>query len=454
MNFSWLNKKKIIFIIIAIILLIWVVILISIIKDSGKTTKKWANGNLTIWIFWDKKEDFLNFSNDFKKDTWNKNLTINIESFNSWEDYNLALASAISAWKAPDIFVLNSWETSLFENQAVVLDPIKFNPDKFRNEYKAFIEDKLIIGTVIDEEKWKKQEFVMWIPVWYETLWIFYNRLKWIQPSDFDSWSSLYARIQKLKERRPDIVPFAIWRWSTVKYSSEIITQFFMLENASSLDEVTQAKAKSVLSTYFTRYAISESNWYDDIDNQLRKSWKNNLDAFSRWEVAMVAWFPRMLLEIDKKWFRKSALYARPFPAYFNGSGKSYINYNYFVLNKDSNNKIIAESFLSYLNSDAWALKYLKTFPYYLSARNALEEDIMENYILDWYKVKLKDFNNQNLEKATFDKKIKLIYDRKIKNILDNKIDYLDSFSNLKKVLSCKFKKIIKLENLSSDCEK
>jgi len=454
MDFSWLNKKKIIFIIIAIILLLWVAFLVTIMKNSTKVTHKWANWNFTIWIFWDKKEDFFNFVNEFKKDTWNKNLTVDIESFSSWEDYNFALASAISAWKAPDVFVLNSGETSLFENQAIVLDPLKFDPDKFRNDYKTFIEDKLIVSTVIDEKENKKQEFIMWIPVWYETLWIFYNRLKWIQPSDFNSWSSLYARIQKLKERRWDIVPFWIGRWKTVEYSNEIITQFFMLENVDNIDDVTQAKAKSVLSTYFTRYATSDSNWYDEIDQELYRAWKTNLDAFSRGEVAMVAWFPRMLLKIDEKWFRKSALYAKPFPAYFNWSGKSYVNYNYFVLNKDSNNKQAAEAFLEYLNSDEWALKYLKTFPYYLPARNSLEWDVMDNYILDWYKIKLKDFDNQDLEKSTFDKKIKLIYDRKIVDILDDKLDYLDNFYTFQKILKCKFKKIIKLENLSTNCEK
>ena len=453
MDFENMNKKKIIFIVIAAIIFIFIVIMFLTLEKSQKIKNNNTWWELTIWWFGDKKEDLFTFVEDFKQETWNTQLLTNVESFDSWEEYNLALASAISAWKAPDVFILNWSEKSIFEEQVMALDPAVFDADKFKNDYKSFFVDKLIFTTVLDEKENKKSSFVVWIPVWYEQLWVFYNRLKWIQASDFDSWAALNKRIQVLKERRPSMVPLWIWRWDTVYNSNDIITQFLMLEWIDSLDFVSGSKLKSALSTYFM-YADSKVNWYDEKVNIMNSSGKNNLDYFSRWEIAMVIWYPKMLLDIDKKGFRKSALYAKPFPWYFNGSGKSLVNYNYFVINKDAQNESAAVAFLQYLNSDKGALKYLEKFPYYLPARVSLEEDVLDMPIIDWYNIKKEDFNNPDLEKASFDKKVKLIYDREIVNVLDDNVSYLEKFTKMKNSLICKFNKIVKLEGLSVSCDK
>jgi ABC-type glycerol-3-phosphate transport system substrate-binding protein len=263
----------------------------------------------------------------------------------------------------------------------------------------------------------------------------------------------LNKRIQILKDRRPSMVPLWIGRWKTVENSSDIISQFLMLEWVEDLWNISSSKLKSALSTYFM-YADSKVNGYDEKVNIMESSNRTNLDLFSRWEIAMVVWYPKMLLDIDKKWFRKSALYAKPFPWYFDGSWKSLVNYNYFVINKDTKNENAAVSFLQYLNSDKGSLAYFKKFPYYLPARVSLEEDVLDMPIKDWYNVKLEDFNNQDLEKASFDKKIKLIYDREIVKILDDKVWYLNRFIKMKDSLICKFKKVINFEWLSNSCEK
>ncbi len=451
MNLENLSTKKIIFIWVSLFLVILIWIMFSVMSSSWKKWKTtWKN--LVIWTFWDDKNKFYEFIWEFKKDKNLKKVQITNENFNSWQDYNLALESALASWKAPDIFVLNSSEISVFENQIQALDPKIFNPDDFIKNYKSFFVWDLILSTKI--WKWKeakKQEFVKWIPVWYETLWIYYNRFKWILPKDFKSWASLNSRIDSLKEDRPDITPIALWWGSSIYGVSDIVTQFLMLEWATSLKDLSDSKIKSALNTYFL-YWDKKLNWYFLKEDLLKNSRKNNLDLFSRWEVAMVVGYPRLLQKIDDKWFRKAALYVAPFPSYYAWSGKSLVNYNYFVINKDSKNFWLAEEFLSYLNSDLWAKKYLEKFPYYLPARVNLEEDLLDKEIIDWYHIKLKNFINNDLEKSSFDKWVKMIYDSKLKEILNDRVNYIDKFIKLKDYLLCLSKKIRTLDNLSSEC--
>ncbi len=452
MELENLNKKKIIFIILWVIILILILIIFWSLNwwKTNKTT--WTN-KLIIWWFWDNKEKLFQFVQDFKNDTGHKSLTVDVETFHSWQDYNLALASAISSWKAPDIFVLNSSEDSIFKNQTMALDPKAFDPDTFRNAYKEFIWDKLIDSVVLDKKTWKKKSFVLGIPVWYEQLWIYYNRFKWIQASDFKSWAALNQRIQIIKENRPSIVPLWIWKWKTVVHSDDIITQFLMLNWLNSINNIDEAKLKSALSTYFM-YGDSKVNGYDQKDQFMKSSNKTNFDLFSRWEIAMVVWYPRDLLKIDENGFRKSWLYVQPFPWYFDWIGKSFVKFNYFVVNKDSKNISVDMDFMKYIASDSWASKYLKLFTYYLPAKISLEQDFLDSKILDWYHIKLKDFINSNLQQSIFDKWLKMIYDKKIVEVLDNKVNYIDQFLKMRSKLVCEVKKIIKLEDLSVNCDK
>ncbi len=453
MDFENLNNKKLIFIITGFVLVILIWVMFLTLWSSSKNTKSSKSWDLTIWSVWDNKDKLYNFVQDFKKDTKRKSLVINVENFDSWEDYDLALSSAIISWKAPDIFVLPSWEKSFLDNQILALDPTKFDADTFRKDYKEFIWNKLIDSVVVDKKTQKKKDFVLWIPIWYETLWIYYNRFKGIQASDFKSWAALNKRIQVLKDRNPSIIPLWFWRGKTVLHSWDIITQFLMLEWITSVNNADEAKIKSAFSTYFM-YADSKVNWYDQKDDFMKIQNKNNFDLFSRWDIAMLAWFPRDLYRIDKNGFRKPWLYAQPFPGYFDWSWKSFAKFKYFVVNKDTKNLSDAMWFMEYINSDSWASKYLKTFPYYLPAKISLEQDFLDSKIIDWYNIKLKDFDNQNLEKSTFDKKVKSFYDKDIVNVLDEKNGYINSFMHLKTQLICDFKKIVLLENLSWNCNK
>lgn len=450
-----MNKNKIIFLVIWWVIILLILILVLIWKGSKDPTINSNTPNdFKIWIIWDDKTDFTKFITDFKV-IYPKYKTKNIivESFSDYEEYSYALISAISKSEAPDIFVLNNNEKeSIFSEQIIWLDPEVFNPNDFRTRMKWIFSDDLII-TYSDWEK--EKEMLIWIPVWYETLWIFYN-WRYVSDTDLTYVSSLNSIISELKSKKPNFIPIWIWNWSTVYNASDIITQFFMLEPwVDKITDVIWNKLKEPLWTYLFYWDEDSDNAYNSRFVELKTLDQNNLDLFSKWEIYMVVWYPRMIKEIDEKWYSTNFLRASPFPHYFSWEWKTLVNYNYFVINKDTINYDLSSTFLSYLLSESWALKYLNTFTYYLPALQWLESDKLEEKIHKDYRVVLKNFIDLNNDYilSSFDKWIKNIYDRNIIDVLDNRSNYESAFLNFKNKLLCQTKKIINLENLSKDCK-
>lgn len=453
-----MNKNKIIFAILWLLLLVWItLVLVNINKKPERVnnTSSWTWA-LTIWIVADEKNDFQKVIDDFKQS--NKEYTnkdIKLESFSSFEDYSLVLTNAIISWTAPDIFVLNNNEKNpIFWNQTVVLDNNYVNASDFRKRYKWVFADDLIISAW----EWElKKDYLIWIPVWYETLWVYYNR-RYIKASDLENISTMNNKISELKKDNPDEVTLWMWNWSTVYWASDIITQFFMLEkDIKSIKDVTWSKQKQSLSTYMLLWDETWDNAYNTKYDDLILNKENNLDLFSKWEVSMVVWYPSMIKEIDKRWYSKNFLLASAFPHYAWWWWTTLINYNYFVLNKDIVNNWskydLANKFLAYLSSDNWAKKYLSSLTYYLPALLSLESDKIWEKISDKYNIVLWDFINDQYELSSFDKWLKNIYDVNIIKVLDNFDNYEKAFETFSESLLCKTNKAILFKEFSKNCD-
>ncbi len=448
-----MNKNKLIFAIIWAILLIGILFIALNLKNAWpeKSNIK-TTWDFDIWIVWDDVNGAMSTIANFKQ-MYPKysNTVINIESFSSYDDYYYALTSAIISDKAPDLFVLNNNEkNSVFSNQVIWINPNILNPNDFRKKYKWVFADDLIISTW----EWEnKQEFLMWVPVWYESLWIFYNR-QYIMNSKLSTLSWLNNTVAELKKKKPFQIPIWIWNWSTVSWVSDIITQFFMLESwVSWLSDLTWSKAVQWLASYLFYWDTSGYNGYDSKFVELTNAWQNSIDLFSKRETFMIIGYPRIINEIKEKWFPKNFLLATPFPLYYPGEWKILVNYNYFVINKDSENKELANNVLEYLSTDIWANDYLKQYPYYIPALLSLESDKLDSKIHDSFNVVLSDFVNSEYELSSFDKWIKNVYDKNIVNILDNSSNYESTFSKFRSMILCKSNKIITLEKLSVSCE-
>jgi len=450
------NKNKIIFAVIWVILIILLLIWLIAMKwwKKGWVVTKNASWTFKIWIVWDKKSSFESVLTHFKeKNKSFSSVDYEVESFPNYEEYSNALTSAIIKWVAPDLFVINNNETSIFEEKILAIPEEIINTNGFRKSYEwVFIDDLLIKGETKDEDG-SYDEFLKWLPVWYETLGIFYNRKFWFSQSDFASFADLKKWIKRIK--RHWLIPLAIWNWSTVSSASDILSHLFLLNKIKWLKDSNSSKSKVVLYDY-TKYGSIESyNWYNKLFASSKRNWETDLELFKDGKVAAIVGFPRLLEKMKIMWFSRNLILAEPFPHLFKNDDKpTYVNYNYFVINKDTSQKDTAFSLLQYLNSTEWAELYLSKFKYYLPAQTQLVDKLWQNKVTRFFNsIIIKNFYPNKFILSSFDKGDKVLFDKWVKHVLDDFSNYTESFQKFKESLLCKSEKKLTLSKLSVSCD-
>ena len=454
-----MNKNKLILAIVAglfAVFIIWIVINLNAWKwDQGNNSQTVAD--FTIWLYNDESEWMDETLIEFKqKYPAYQNTTFNVESFTNYEDYTYALISAFAQGKWPDIYEINNSEkNSILYQFSEWINPAVINPNDFRKKFQSVFADDLIeVQEIENEGEVEKVEYLRGLPIGFETLGIFYNKAKRIIASDFESMWSLNATISELKDTFSNGVPLALWNGTTVQNVSDIIIQFFLLENdIKTLEDLTWWKMKSALTSYMLYGDVNEENAYNIRFSDMTSLDTSGLDLFVRSEVFMIMGYPRMLQQIEDKWFNKGLLAAESFPFHNLAGGKTSVNYDYLVKNKDSGKKELSDELFQYLSSDSWADEYLDNYNYYLPALLSLESDKLEDKILDDYSLVLWDFYNPDHLLQTFDIWVKNIFDREIINILDSQSNYLDTFAEMQTSIVCKANKYSLLQNLSNSCK-
>ncbi|NVP17289.1 carbohydrate ABC transporter substrate-binding protein [Candidatus Gracilibacteria bacterium] len=449
------NKNKLIFAVVGVIIVLSIVFLLKTMSSTDKTSSNSGDKNkvFKIWVVGDLVNDSSAIIDGFKKVYPNyKNREILLESFNSYEDYTYTLMSALNSGLGPDIFVLNNNDKgSVFSNQVLGIDPNIVNPNDFRKKYKLFFSDDLIGTFTYDGET---KEYLVGLPVGYETLGVFYNR-RYLKEADISNLSTLNNVISDLKTKYPDIIPFGIGNGSTVDNSSDIMTQFFMMEGGvTGLGNVNSKVLGESVGAYLLYGDIDGYNGYNLKYQELKDTRKTSLNLFSLGEVMMVAGYPSTIKKIKENGFSKSLLQAGPFPTYYSGAGKMLVNYNYFAINKETTNLDLANSFISYLYSDNGALNFLDSFPYYLPALLSLESDKLGDKIDSDYSITLGDFYSEKNDYSSFDKGVKTLYDKSITILLDKDFYDSESFNAFKESVMCKANKITTFTNLSVNCDR
>jgi spermidine/putrescine-binding protein len=443
-----MNKNKIIFLIIGAIFLALILLLVTKLNSESAPKTTVQSWDFSIWIFGDSSSDFNNFLSGFKEafpSYANKNIIV--ESFSDRQTYTNALTNAVFSKQAPDIFMLNNSETSIFENQILWISPELVSPNDFRLKFKPVFWEDLIVTDEADQTV----EFLKWVPAWYEALGIFYNRKYFLRPSEMQTWSDFAKEIRNISNKYSNIIPIALWNGSGVSRVADIISALIVLEWRSSLITTEANQSRQVLAMYNwfgqrdgdNRYNILSAPFVDDKD----------IDFFTQGDVAAMIWYPRDLLAIDSVWYQKSFLFATPFPRYAWSENRTSINYDYFSINKDTIHKDMAWAFLSYLASDEWQQLYVDTFPYYLSPNVDISLSMSEKKILPGYNVIYKNFISEDSELVSYNLGNKNIFDTAIPPMLDIESWYDQIFTEMSSYINCSSTKQNTLLNLSSPCK-
>jgi len=443
-----MNKNKIIFGILGAILVI-ILLLLALNLRSTEPTRTTVNNSdaFNVWILQDKSEDFDEFLRKFRESNpkYTNKTNINVETFSDYDSYFYSLVAAFSRWEWPDLFTLNNSEISVLEDNIIGIDPLLISPSEFRKMYKWVFSDDLISRTG------DGLEFLKGIPVWYESLWVYYNR-RYFRATDFESWTALGSAVSELSERNSgELVPLGLGKSDATVHAWDIFTQLLALGGDADLGSLSSQTIGQALQIY---------EWYADERGDNRYNgllWsnpdKNNLDLFSTWDVAAVIWYPRTLESIDEKWYRNTFLLATPFPSFAWTDHRTLINYDYYVINKDSQDTWFAIDLLTYMMTDEGASQYLDIFTHYLPAKISLEDDRFEKKINENYNVVYKDFYDRDSLLVSFNTGIKQIYDKDILPILSDDTNSISRFNRLSSSVICKAGKALTLENLSQKCE-
>lgn len=454
-----MNKNKILFAIIWLLLFIVVMIWVSSLNSWDDNTDNSANqkniDKFAIWIVWDDKEKFQDFLYTFKeKNPRYENTNIVIESFPDYNEYYYTLIWAFLKWTAPDMFVLNNnEESSIFDEQIAFVDPQIFDPDELSRDFEPVFTNNLIRSTQVWWwDDWPIDlDYVRWIPMWYETLWMYYSfrKFKW---KDLVTWAWLNDAVSNLSSDDDNFSPLWIWDWSTVINAFDIITSIFVQNWANAITNWINDSIKQALFTYINYWSTKSDNKYNLLISDALKNWYTNLDLFTRDKVWLIFWYPRMILDIDKKWFNKKFLRVSPFPQNTMWDWVILVNYNYYVMNKFSPNISLSKDLMIYFSSESWEKEFLKRYPYYLPAHLSLLSRRLEEKIHPDYWIELWNFYNDKALLVSFDKKNKVMYDTEIIWVLDSDKHYVDIFNLFSTKLYCKYNKMINQKWLSKNC--
>lgn len=464
-------KQKIIFLSIigAVVILISSVFLYIWNSTSDKVVKWPAEFN--VWVVWDETAWYSNIITQFKvKYPEYSKTEIKFTKFSSYSDYEKILLSVMLDGNSPDIFVINNNATSsnsdwILDSKTVWLPWTVVDADYFSKNYNKVF-DELVIQNEETNEEWKKVKvsYLKWIPMWFETLGVFYNFRK--VNSVPATWSELDKEIQDKAGEDYS----TIWIGAGLKYilnPSDILTLLFLQNWIDSYSKLWDSWAKSVLSAY-TSYSTDTYNWLFNLKDQMDTLNLSTVDMFVRWKVWMVIGFPSLIKEIIlakkrtwgdysiwDKFLRTAPIFQLNSQNSENSEKINFINYNYFALSSYSKNKDMWFKFLNYLSTKTAQEEYSKSFNYSIPAFRSLEDSKLQENIEVWYdRTKFEDFLPTDVTLKWFTKWLKNEYDSYLNKNLDLEPKLQGNLlSKLQDFLQCNINHLINKTEFEKQCD-
>ncbi|EKE30013.1 MAG: hypothetical protein ACD_2C00061G0008 [uncultured bacterium (gcode 4)] len=459
--------------------IVWAVLLLAsasfmFLSNMSSSWKPAWPKEFNVWVVWDETAWYSEIITLFKKKFPEyANTEIKFTKFSSYSDYEKTLLNVMTDGNSPDIFVVNNssmteeWDWIL-ESKIIWLTKEVVDTDYFQKNFNKVF-DELVLQNEEENADWKmiKVDYIKWIPMGYETLWVYYNFRK------LRNIPSTWADLDK------EIIDWSSDSYSTVwmgfgshyiNTPADIVTLMFLQNWISSYKKLSDESANKSLGAYLS-FGSDTNNKLYEFKPEMDELGLTATDLFVRNKVGMIIWYPSLMKEIVLAIKRASSntqpieRYLRSAPIFQSVTSPSsdddksekvnIINYNYFALSKYSANQDMWFAFLNYLSTKEAQESYLNSFSYYLPALRSLEDSRLDQTIEKWFdRIKYKDFLINDVTLKTFEKWLKNEYD----SYFNNSLDF--SWATSKNILSkwqgsieCNVNHILKWTDFDKQCD-
>ncbi len=443
-----MNKNKLVFL--WILGVVWLLIFIVFLLMRSESQEVVKRDGLEIWTLWHNPSSFASVVENYQADTWTI-LNYSHRDFESYADYKETLMLELITDDGPDIFMLNNSEPLLLADRIAWIDPSYIGPETFRKSYLSPFPEELIDSIDNDGER---IDYLLWVPVGFEVLGLYYDRRSFVW-QDLKSWAWVAEAIKDLKEINDDITPIGIWAGTSVIDSQDIFTQFLVNNGSRWILDLDSATIRRALSTYKAYANDDGNNDYDEVSEELASTWKNNISLFSEWEIKMLVGYPSLIEKIKNSGFSKNFLSAEPFPKSTSLDNKLLLNYDYFVINNETDSLSWASNFLAYLTTDAWAEAYYDTFTQKLPSHSLLQNRLDQKFDTE-FNITYKNILKDQIELVSYNKGLKNLFDTDIAQILDQKEIGIATtlIEKLQTTINCKIQTLNGDNDTNPNCNK
>ncbi len=422
---------------------------------------------MTVWVVWGTSEQYKDiFSGFIKNDKTLSKTTINIRVFPDYAQYQQILLSTLADGNGPDIFMVNAWGDDILSEKVEPLPGSIVDLTNFDKRYEDIFLPLL-------STTWSKNDLqtsLQWVPIGYETLWIFYNKsLIRAVPKTWSELDLLYT-----DGTAPWVFPSNLGLSSRYTPNSADILSLFLTQGwAKWYDDqnINTDAANKYLS-----YWETPISWTSDITDTTTESWNTlddmkwlmdnqkltTLDLFMRWKIAFVVGFPSMIEDIEKAQKRAGAdavdgliLTAHVPNISLGGKMINTARYNYLGLSKATKNPVIGAKLLWYLMSDEALNKSIIDFPLLISPVKSISDTQTSSALSSVFaRVKMDAFLPEiweNIELFHFG--LKYQYEKLFTDAIDRwwKMDINNTLQSIWKSIQCQVEST-QSDTLSSAC--
>ncbi len=464
-----MSSQKIIFIAIIGLLTVGFIFGIWNLSQKGAKDKIWKVNTLSVWVVWDTSEQydtlfskFWEYAKEYAK------TKIEVRVFSDYTQYQRILLSVLADGKWPDIFMVDANADDVLATKVEPIPEDIINLDTFEKKY----EDIFLPLLSNTGGSGNSKKYIQWVPLGYETLWIFYNKsLLRALPKTWNEVGAMYT-----DGIVPNTFPTNIGMWPRyTPYATDIIAYFMAKfgmngydgnSGSQGLDEYLSYEDSPLISSSpdTVTLEISGPNTLKGLKSEMDDKKLTTIDLFMRWRIAFVVWYPSLIHEIEKAQKRAgndavdALILTEKLPQ--DSLSKDHINiarYSYLGISKKTENPIAWAKLLAYLMTEDVQSKVQDIFPLLISPVRALSVNTKNTSLSQIFaRTRMDAFIPESTDKLTvFHYGIKSEFERIFSEEIDRngKIDINNLITQITTIIKCELESI-KSDTLSKSCEK